>query len=245
MSPPLNFIYQKVIYSDDREIYGWMSEREWQGMWHLISHNGNNWFWVGGEIDADGKFTVLGGDLLTISDDGLSITTEGGMTPVDIRRTTTGLVPTSDTLAKVSQIPTSFGKIQDLSGNVIHADREVNYVGEVDKWTVNIDGQDYVLTGEKDEAEYVPENPQSGDVKYTLSWSATDSMWFLKYYEWSNEDWEQTDSFSFYDEYDSTFLEFNGGEGQTASWGQVVESDELALKSYVDSQIGQVLTEAV
>lgn len=143
----------------------------------------------------------------------------------------------------VEEVPTP-NEIQDNSGNVIHANRTVNYISDTDKWTVNIDSQDYVFTGEKADAAYAPENPQSGDKKYTLNWSEIDSMWFLKYYTWADGTWDQTDFFSSYDGYESTFLTFNEGEGQTASWGQVVESDELALKSYVDGQIGQVLTEA-
>lgn len=168
----------------------------------------------------------------------------------------------SDTIAKTSQVPTKTSdltnnsgfitlaqvptpnEIRDNNGNAIRANREVNYVGEVDKWTVNIDSQDYVFTGEKGDAAYAPENPQSGDVKYTLSWSAGDTMWFLKYYDWINGDWEQTDSFSSYDDYESTFLEFNGGEGQTASWGQVVESDELALKSDVPTKTSDLVNDS-
>lgn len=114
----------------------------------------------------------------------------------------------SDSIAKVSQLPTKTSdltndsgfitveevptpnEIQDNSGNVIRANRTVNYIGDTDKWTVNIDSQEYVLIGEKGDAAYVPENPQSGDKKYTLNWSVLDGMWFLKYYTWTDGTWD-------------------------------------------------------
>ena len=106
VTPPLNFNYQKITYDNGSEIYGWMSEREYDGMWQIIAQdNYGIWFNEGGTIDEQGRFTTFGGDNLVISDDGLAFTAEGAI-PVDIRRTTAELVPTSDTLAKVSQIPT-------------------------------------------------------------------------------------------------------------------------------------------
>lgn len=179
VTPPLNFNYQKITYDDGREIYGWMSEREYSGMWQIIAQNNNViWFNEGGTIDEQGRFTALGGDSLTISDDGLAFTLEGAI-PVDIRRTTVGLVPTSDRIAKMSDLSSISlipPYIEDANGNTISADLSC-VENHPDWWQLDagVYGTPILTQVSTDHWEYT-----QGDERYVIYFDPT-NVWYVEY----------------------------------------------------------------
>ena len=171
VTPPLNFNYQKITYDDGREIYGWMSEREYSGMWQIIAQYDNGtWFTQGGTIDEQGRFTALGGDSLVISDDGLAFTVEGAI-PVDIRRTTVGLVPTSDTIAKVSQLPTKTSDLTNDSGFITASDLSTELSADFNNKRDKTDLSVYV----DEVAPWYGTNGQGNVTQY--NWDADENMW--------------------------------------------------------------------
>lgn len=137
-----------------------------------------------------------------------------------------------------AQVPTP-DKIEDLSANVIYANRNVQYIEEIANWT----------------DEYWPDYPLNWDAENNC-WRADPSpsfymtlkynsgTWTLEFNENIGGEWV-VDSASVQDTQEATVLYFSiSGGAHTLRKGvqQIQTTGELALKSYVDGIVGDINT---
>ena len=96
--------------------------------------------------------------------------------------------PSTDKLAKLSDIDNSH--IEDANGNKIYANRTAYYMGDgTSYWVVTYNGNNYQLSGSRESSSYYPENPQAGDLAFSLEYYG---YWFFAIYERyddGNEQW--------------------------------------------------------
>ena len=137
-----------------------------------------------------------------------------------------------------AEVPTP-DRIEDLSANVINADRTVSYIEEVDNWT---------------EYSY-PHDPLNWDAannwwradispSFYMKLQFNSGTWTLETGENIGGEWVVV-SDSVQDSEQATFLMFNvEGAGYTLTRGtqQIQTTGELALKSYVDGIVGDINT---
>lgn len=154
--------------------------------------------------------------------------------------TATRSIIETNRLALISEVPTSFDKIQDSVGNVINANRNVTKIEFGDYcWqytTTGNPGNIYVMTGTKELSEYYLNETD----KFQLSYD--NNTWSLKYILNGNTRWTLTSEGNLTD----TDLTFNNIVIFNFTWKQATTevSDTVALVSQIPTKTSDLTNDS-
>ena len=240
-SPPIEFEWKLVTVEGWDTLFLWITKGEVlsdtylaidensQHVYELISTGENTYFVTNSYIPTiDSNKTNITGLLYS-----------GETMECEISRS---IVEQTDSLAKVSQIPTSFDRIQDTNQNIINANRTVTY-NDSTKWSVS--GTFYFNGVLSQIGENEWECVQTRK-KVTLEYN--DQYWYAVYYQLEEEEipfWNAVATGLGYN-IPSTALEVTismSGDFGEENWTftrPVNVTDELVLKSYFDSTVGNI-----
>lgn len=156
-----------------------------------------------------------------------------------------------------AEVPTP-DKIEDLSANVIYANRTCQYMADgTPYWVITWNGNNYTLSGDsKNYASYFPSEPSAGDLGFSLSfyeWGGGEGEWYLDVQQWIDDGdygwWDYYDGrYATEVSQDATELNYEIWEEDNpqyvkfAEWTtpSVLTNDELVLKSEFNSTIGDI-----
>lgn len=238
--------------------YGWISEPDDDGRQYAIgcanvygAANPDFFYYNDG---TGNLFSVK--KAITLSEDGKTITALQGDTTIICSRTGTLWNATNTPVANLTDLPTKTSdltndsgfitaaqvptpdKIEDLSANVIYANRNVQYIEEVANWT-DVDYPDNPLNWDADNNWWIANVSPSFYMK--LQYNNAGS-WTLEIGENIGGEWF-IDSDFVYDTQEATQLTFSvSGAAYVLTKGvqQIQTTGELALKSYVDGIVGDI-----